>query len=378
VRLAPATDQRVAVIFGVDVTPWILPAALTAGGVTLGILWETLVLARLRRKAEETPWRWDAIVLDSLRGMGFVWLAAAGLDAALLAVPLEPAVKTVVRKILVAAVFLSFTVVAARAAARGVRVWARHTTGGVPSSSLLENLARLLVLAFGLFLILQNLGVQVTALVTGLGIGGLAVALALQDTLSNLFSGFQIILARQVRSGDFVRLDSGAEGYVTDIQWRNTTIRSRIDDHEIIVPNSKLANSIVTNFARPVRSFWVKVEVGVAYGSDLDRVEEVTLEVARQVLEEEGVSSGADPVLRYTGFGDSSIGFVIRLKLDEWGRQFVVRHAFIKRLHARYAQEGIEIPFPIRTVYVPEGLRIERPSAAGARPGDDAEVEGRI
>lgn len=375
-RRARATRRGVGVIFGVDVTPWILPTALAAGGVALGVLWETLVLARLRRKAAETPWRWDAIVLDSLRGMGFVWLSAAGLDAALLAVPLEPAGKTVVRKILMAAVFLSFTVVAARAAGRGVRAWARHTTGGVPSSSLLENLARILVLAFGLFLILQNLGVQVTALVTGLGIGGLAVALALQDTLSNLFSGFQIILARQVRSGDFVRLDAGAEGYVTDIQWRNTTIRSRIDDHEIIVPNSKLANSIVTNFARPVRSFWVKVEVGVAYGSDLDRVEEVTLEVARQVLEEEGVSSGADPVLRYTGFGDSSIGFVIRLKLDEWGRQFTVRHAFIKRLHARYAQEGIEIPFPIRTVHVPGGLRVERP-AASSRPRDGSGLEGR-
>jgi small-conductance mechanosensitive channel len=362
------------VIFGVDVTPWILPAALTAGGMVLGILWETLGLRTLRKRARQTRWTWDDVVLDSVRGVGFVWLVAAGLYAALLSVPLGAEAKSVVREILAASVFLSFTIVAARAAGQGVEVWARHTTGGVPSSSLLKNLARLLVLAFGLFLILQNLGVQVTALVTGLGIGGLAVALALQDTLSNLFSGFQIILARQVRSGDFVQLDSGEEGYVTDIQWRNTTIRSRIDDHEIIVPNSKLANTIVTNFARPVRAFWVKVEVGVAYGSDLDRVEEVTLEVARQVLEEEGVSSGADPVLRYTGFGDSSIGFVVRMKLDEWGRQFQVRHAFIKRLHARYAEEGIDIPFPIRTVYVPKGVRVEArddPTAGAGGPGRD-------
>ncbi len=350
-------------IFGVDVRPWILPVALAAGGVFLGILWETIALSWLRRKARETQWRWDDVVLESVRGMGFVWLAAAGLYGALLAVPLGPDAKTVVRKVLAAAIFLSLTIVAARAAGRGVEVWARHTTGGVPSSSLLKNLARILVLAFGLFLILQNLGVQVTALVTGLGIGGLAVALALQDTLSNLFSGFQIILARQVRSGDFVQLDSGEEGYVTDIQWRNTTIRSRIDDHEIIVPNSKLANTIVTNFARPVRAFWVKVEVGISYGSDLDRVEEVTLEVARRVLDEAGMSPSADPVLRYTGFGDSSIGFVVRMKLDEWGRQFEVRHAFIKRLHARFAEEGIEIPFPIRTVYVPDALRLQRRGA---------------
>jgi len=267
-----------------------------------------------------------------------------------------------------AAVLLSFTLVAARAASRGVEVWARHARGGMPSTSLLQNLARILVLAFGLFLILQNLGVQVTAIVTGLGIGGLAVALALQDTLSNLFSGFQILLAGQVQSGDFVQLDSGEEGYISDIQWRNTTMRSRIDDHIIIVPNSKLANTIVTNYARPVHDFWVKVDVGVAYDSDLEEVEEVTLGVAREVLDEAGVAAGTDPVLRYNAFGDSSIDFTVRMRIEDWGRQFEIRHAFIKRLHARYGEVGIQIPFPIRTVYAPDGVSIRR--------GDRAEEEG--
>jgi len=355
-------------IHGVDLTRWILPAAFVAAGLALGILWEALFLRGLRKRARQSRWRWDDVVLDSVGGVGLVWLTVAGLYAALAVVPLSPEVKTVVRKILMAAVLLSFTLVAARAASRGVEVWARHARGGMPSTSLLQNLARILVLAFGLFLILQNLGVQVTAIVTGLGIGGLAVALALQDTLSNLFSGFQILLAGQVQSGDFVQLDSGEEGYISDIQWRNTTMRSRIDDHIIIVPNSKLANTIVTNYARPVHDFWVKVDVGVAYDSDLEEVEEVTLGVAREVLDEAGVAAGTDPVLRYNAFGDSSIDFTVRMRIEDWGRQFEIRHAFIKRLHARYGEVGIQIPFPIRTVYAPDGVSIRR--------GDRAEEEG--
>ncbi|HKK28707.1 MAG TPA: mechanosensitive ion channel family protein [Gemmatimonadota bacterium] len=361
-----------------DLTRWILPAALFVGGCVLGVLSETILVARLRKKARQTGWRWDEAVMDSLRGMTFVWFASAGAYGALLSVSqLGSGLETTIRKALVAIVFLSLTVVAARASARGVEMWARRKSGGVPSTSLLQNVARILVFVLGLFLVLQNLGIEVTPLVTGLGIGGLAVALALQDTLSNLFSGFQIILARQVRSGDFVLLSSGEEGYVTDIQWRNTTIRSRIDDHEIIVPNATLANSILTNYARPAHPYWVRVEVGVAYDSDLQQVEDVTLEVASEVLEELEVGYGDDePIVRYQAFGDSSIGFVVRMRVKDWGEQFRVRHAFIKRLHARYGEEGIEIPFPIRTLYAPRGFRVRgedppTPEGGGAEGAGD-------
>jgi len=359
-----------------DLTRWILPAALLVGGCVLGVLSETILVARLRKKARQTSWRWDEAVMDSLRGMTFVWFASAGAYGALLAVSqLGSGVETTIRKILVAVVFLSLTIVAARASGRSVEIWARRKSGGVPSTSLLQNVARILVFVLGLFLILQNVGIEVTPLITGLGIGGLAVALALQDTLSNLFSGFQIILARQVRSGDFIMLGSGEEGYVKDIQWRNTTIRSRIDDHEIIVPNATLANSILTNYARPAHPYWVRVEVGVSYDSDLQEVEDVTLEVAREVLEELGAGYGDEgPVLRYQAFGDSSIGFVVRMRVRDWGEQFQVRHAFIKRLHARFGEEGIEIPFPIRTLYAPRGFRVRGEGAPD--PERDAAREG--
>lgn len=349
---------------------WVLPVIFLAGGILLGLMVESYLLAKVRSAVDRTRWKWDDLVLGTFRGMAFVWFAAGGAFVARQAAPLPSGIGVMVDKVIIVAVGLSLTVVGARVAAGAIQAWARGTDGALPSTSLLQNVARILVVVLGVFLILQNLGVKVGALVASLGIGGLAVALALQDTLSNLFAGFQIILARQVRSGDFIRLDTGEEGYVTDIKWRNTTIKSRVEDHEVVVPNAKLSNAIVTNFNLPQKPLWVRLELGVSYDSDLERVEEVTLAVARQVMEELDLAGDhyPDPVLRYQGFGDSAISFGLRIRVDEFTAQFRIRHLLIKRIHARYREEGIEIPFPIRTLFAPKGLDAGRAATPDEAP----------
>lgn len=357
---------------------WILPLALGAGGFLVGLAAERMLMGRLHALAERTEWAWDDLVVSPFRGMALIWFTVGGIFAARQAAPLPDAFATALDKLIIVALGLSFTVLGARVAAAGIRTWARQAQGTMPSTSLLQNVARILVYVLGVFLILQNLGIKVGALVASLGIGGLAVALALQDTLSNLFAGFQIILARQVRNGDYVRLESGEEGYVTDIKWRNTTIKSRVEDHEVVVPNAKLANAIVTNYSLPMKPVWVRLEVGVSYDSDLETVEEVTLEVARTVMEEFDVgASGMDPVFRYQGFGDSAITFRLRVRVDEFIKQFPVRHAMVKRIHARYREEGIDIPFPIRTLYAPKGFEMRGGEAPPAGPPEELrEVAG--
>jgi small-conductance mechanosensitive channel len=173
----------------------------------------------------------------------------------------------------------------------------------------------------------------------------------LQDTLGNLFAGVQIILSRQVRPSDFVRLASGEEGLVTDVKARNTTIQTAPDGNLLTVPNSVLASSIVKNYTLPTTQLWVTVNVGVAYASDLDQVQRVTLEVAREVLASvDGAVASEPPILFFREFGASSIDLVVRMLVREYTTQGAVRHEFIKRLHRRYAQEGIEIPFPTHTI----------------------------
>ena len=176
--------------------------------------------------------------------------------------------------------------------------------------------------------------------------------MALQEPLANLFAGFHILMSKQVRPGDYVRLQTGEEGYVMDISWRNTTIR-QLPNNVVIVPNSKLASIIVTNYYLPQQEMSVLVQVGVGYDSDLEKVEKVTIEVAKEVMRE--VPGGVpefEPFIRYHTFGDFSIDFTVILRAREFVDQYLVKHEFIKRLHRRYQQEGIEIPFPIRTIYM--------------------------
>ena len=185
-----------------------------------------------------------------------------------------------------------------------------------------------------------------------LGIGSLAVGLALQDTLSNLFAGFYLTLDRPARVGDYIRLESGEEGYVETIGWRSTQVRM-LPNNMFVIPNSKLASSIFTNFYLPDRELAVLVDVGVSYNSDLKKVEKATIEVAKEVMKE--ISGGMpdfQPFIRFNTFADSSINFTVILRGREYVDQYLIKHEFIKRLHERYQREGIEIPYPQRTIHM--------------------------
>ena len=214
--------------------------------------------------------------------------------------------------------------------------------------------SRWVVFVIGGLIILRSLGISITPILGTLGVGGLAVALALQDTLANVFSGIYMTLARHVRIGDFVKLESGEEGYVFDIGWRATKVRM-LPNNVVIIPNSKLSQSVITNYYMPVQEMSVLVQVGVHYDSDLKHVEKVTIEVGEEVLKEvQGGVAGFKPFIRYHTFNDFSIDFSVILRAKEFVDNYMIKHEFIKRLHERYNKEGIVIPFPIRDVYMKE------------------------
>jgi small-conductance mechanosensitive channel len=176
------------------------------------------------------------------------------------------------------------------------------------------------------------------------------VALALQEPLANFFAGLFITLAGQIRVGDYLKLDSGQEGYVTDFSWRSTRLRM-LSNNLVIVPNAKLAQAIVINHHLPSQDLAVLVEVGVAYASDLHHVERIVAEVGREIMA--AVAGGVttfEPFIRYHTFADSSINFTVILRAREFVDQYLIKHEFVKRLHTRFNQEGIVIPFPIRTL----------------------------
>jgi small-conductance mechanosensitive channel len=330
----------------------LLPAALLAAGFIAGVIFERLVLRKLHRVFKKTQWEGINVVIGSLRGITIIWFTVAGASAAVNNIIMPPSLYTLIQRILLVIIILSATLLLARLATGFIKLYTRRGEGIEYSISIFSHLTTLIIFIIGLMIILQTLGISITPLITALGIGGLAVALALQDTLSNLFSGLLIIATGQIKQGDYVKLESGSEGYVTDITWKNTTIRA-IPNNMVIVPNSKLSSTIITNYYQPHKELLVRVEVGVSYESDLRHVERVTVDVARGVMKgAHGGVPGFEPYVRFHTFADFSINFTVVMSAGEYFDQYRVKHEFVKKLHERYRTEGIVIPFPIRTVYM--------------------------
>ncbi len=219
------------------------------------------------------------------------------------------------------------------------------TSGGV-----VRTFVRIIVIVLGLLILMDSFGVSITPLLASLGIGSLAVALALQPTLENFFSGIQIIVDKPIKIGQFIKLDSGEEGYVAKVGWRSTWIRM-LPNNVVVIPNKILVSSKILNYYYPETEMAVLVQVGVHYEADLKRVEKVTIEVAREVMKTvQGGVPGFEPFIRYHTFNDFSIDFTVILRAKEFVDNYLIKHEFIKRLHERYNKEGIIIPYPIRAI----------------------------
>ncbi|MBI4143256.1 mechanosensitive ion channel family protein [Candidatus Woesearchaeota archaeon] len=203
----------------------------------------------------------------------------------------------------------------------------------------------------GLIIILKHFNVEITPLVATLGIGGIAIGFAMQDTLSNFFAGLHIISDKPINIGDFVELDGNISGYVEDIGWRTTRIRT-LPNTLVIVPNSKIASTTITNDSLPVPEMSVVIQCGVAYTSDLEKVEKVTIDVAKKTQKAvAGAVRDFEPFIRYHSFGDSNINFSIILRVKTFVDKYLVMHEFIKALKKAYDSEGIEISWPVRKIY---------------------------
>ncbi|MFD7816854.1 mechanosensitive ion channel family protein [Streptomyces sp. NPDC059785] len=333
----------------------LIVAGIAVAAGLLAALLLRMLLRWLGKHALRTRWSGDDLIVDALRTL-VPWAAVfAGAGAAAAALPLTGALGRNVSRTLTVLLILVVTVTAARLITGMVRALAQSRSGVAGSATIFVNITRVVVLAMGFLVVLQTLGISIAPLLTALGVGGLAVALALQDTLANLFAGVHILASKTIQPGDYIRLSSGEEGYVVDINWRNTTVR-QLSNNLVIIPNAQLAGTNMTNFTRPEQEMTLLVQVGVGYDSDLDHVERVTTEVVAEVMTEiTGAVPEHEPAVRFHTFGDSRIGFTVILGVGEFSDQYRIKHEFIKRLHKRYREEGIRIPSPARTVALQQG-----------------------
>ena len=223
---------------------------------------------------------------------------------------------------------------------------------------LLPPLRRLLPLAvysLGGLMALSVLNIPISPILAGLGIGGLAVALAVQPTLANFFAGTYVVTEGELNVDDYIELQGGPAGYVVDVGWRSTKIRSMFNNL-IIIPNSQMANSIVTNYYSPNPAIDVLVYCGVSYDCDLEHVERVVRAAAQELADaSEHSVKGEAPWFGFEEFGDSNISFWVFIRATDRIGSFFLTSELVKAIHSSLTAEGIEINYPVRKLVFPVG-----------------------
>jgi len=220
---------------------------------------------------------------------------------------------------------------------------------------LLRRVGIVVIYGIGALLVLDVLGINISPLIAGLGLGGLAVALALQPTLANLFAGTYVMTEGVISTGDYIELESGMAGYVVEVGWRSTRLRT-LSNNLVVVPNARFAETIITNYQEPVPAVNVYLTCGVSYDSDLDLVEKVSFEVMNNLLENDpNAVREYGSWFAFDAFGESNVNFWLFLQSRDRIASFTLQSTLIKDLHRRFREEGIVINYPVRTLQFPDG-----------------------
>ncbi len=325
--------------------------------VTVGLLISWLLATQAKRlmhlitKATQTEI--DDFLAEAIKGPLILAIAISSIYAGLNILSyMEPYLRTI-QKIWFAFI-LFFAVIALRRVVLGLLDWISQSgdVSGLPgfdprSMPFLKRIINVVIITVGALLVLDVIGVSISPLLAGLGLGGLAVALALQPLLSNIFASSYVITDSSIAVGDFVEVSGGPLGVVEDIGWRATRIRT-FDNNIVMVPNAAVADSVITNFDSADARADARVDCGIAYEEDLDRVESIVVEEMNKLLDYDYVDSARKPFFRYSEFGDSNVNFFVKMRAVTWADSFTLKHEMMKHIHRRLTTEGIVINYPAR------------------------------
>ena len=350
-----------AVGINVDWVELLIAGIILLVAVALAVLFSKVLFQRLLRLFIVGGADFDVKTVASIRVPCTAFILLLGLYLALTSLSLHDTVQhTVDKASAVIAVLIGAALVngVVSAALLWLEIYLRRHNADRPRSWIFPLVQRgtwVLIVAVTAMMALDILGININPLVAGLGITGLAVALALQSTLGNFFAGTYVMSEGVIGAGDYIEMESGIAGYVVDINWHSTLLRTWTNNL-VAVPNAKLSENVVTNYSKPEDPLDVVISCGVSYESDLVRVEMVSLEVMEQLRREHpGAHGDTEPLFRYDAFDDSNISFYMVVRAKDRLASFVVRSELIKQLHSRLAQEGITINYPMRKLEFPEG-----------------------
>lgn len=318
---------------------WLVVAAIV--GALVGLAIDGFAVRRLRATAGYRGWHLRHAFAASLHGMPEIWGALLGVAIVRRYFYRLAAWEPWISRFWTVVLVLSATVFAVRLASTSIRSYISSDDSKGPSGTIFINITRVAIWAVGLTIVLGAFGIEIGPLVATLGVGGIAISLGLQDTLANLFNGLQITLTKQIACGQFVRLQSGEEGEIVDVNWRDTRLRTSSEDI-VIVPNSVIGRSVMTNYSRGQEQHTASVPFTVVARADLDRVVSLAREVATEV---QRTSSEADPEFqpscRVTAVAPDAVTCSASLRVISYRKRGVVSDEFLRALHKRLTAEGI-------------------------------------
>ena len=293
------------------------------------------------------------LVFSLLETLPIPLLLMGSLYLGLESLPLPARFEHIGSKLILALVILAMIYFPAKVIALALQRWGQRDPHMLRVTQPAAFLVRTLFALIGTLIFLSKMGVSLTAVWGTLGVGSVAVALALQDTLSNFFSGLYLLADRPVSPNDYIKLDtSEGEGYVVQIGWRSTILRT-LGNNYVVIPNSVMAKATITNYSVPETRMGCGVTVGVVYGSDPAHVEKVLLEAAHDAVRDgvEGLLAMPEPGVRFNpGFGDSSLNFTLGVNIRQFTDQFLVQSELRKRIVKRFGEAGIQLALPTRTL----------------------------
>ena len=300
-------------------------------------------------------------LLASFEGSIFTLSILGGIALVLPMIGLPNSINTLAEKVLIVVSLTIVTLITSKLAVKSIQLYSLQNSTTVSLTSLFEYLTKLLIFTIGFLIIIQSIGIQITALITAFGVGSLSIGLAFQNTLSNLISGVNIIISRKIQPGDYIELKDGEQGYVMDVELKYTLIKD-IYNNVIVIPNSNVVDASFKNYTLDKADMLLPIKIGVSYDSNLEQVEQVTLNTAKDILtefsqdkesptekESEEIQELEDfePFLRYEKFDYYAITFSVYLKIYDYYDRLLLTHNFIKAIHQNYSQENIELAYPL-------------------------------
>ncbi|MCU0429645.1 MAG: mechanosensitive ion channel family protein [Cytophagaceae bacterium] len=310
----------------------------------IGLLFEILIFPRLRKYVLQKDPEHGKVIMGSLRGISFTIALGIGILILINRLELEPPYGIYIRNSLWVVLVLLVTWLVARIVGRLINTTTDRDNSGFSGATIFENVFKIVTYSLGVLVAMQVIGIPIAPIITALGVGGLAVALALQDTLSNLFSGLNIIASKKIRPGDFIRLQSGEEGFVEDINWRTTTLRETADNI-VVIPNSKLASAIHKNYNLPDNEVMVGITAMVDYQNDIEKIEQLAVQQMQACIDQlDFCVKNQQPAFRWQQFNDNGLQFSVFLKVTDYSLYGILRHEFMRRFLIACHQQHVRLP----------------------------------